>query len=313
MLLSFVIPCYRSEKTITAVCEELISVLNQKPEYSYEIITVNDCSPDNVIDVLEKLANENKNIKVIDLAKNVGKHSALMAGFRYSNGDYVVCLDDDGQCPVDKLWDLIEPLSGKYDVSMAQYGRKEQSGFKNFGSFMNAWMMTTMLGKSKDFQFANFAAMKKFVVKEIVRYDNPYSYVNGLILRTTKRLVNVPMKERARTEGTSGYTFWKSLQLWINGYTAFSVVPLRLATLLGGVSTALGLLLGIIAIVFKLLTPEITIGLVCVVAILLFLSGCTLLCMGLLGEYVGRIYMCINKAPQYVIRNLVNVESKEED
>ena len=171
--------------------------------------------------------------------------------------------------------------------------------------------MRWMLGKPRDFQFTNFAAMKRFVVEEMTRYDNAYSYVNGLVLRSTSKYVNVPMEERERLSGTGGYTFKKSLLLWVNGLTAFSVLPLRLATILGLICTVFGLALGIICIVRAVLgaLQIIAPGL----AAVFFVGGLLMLLIGLLGEYVGRIYMCINKAPQYVIRRTWNIQGTEED
>lgn len=312
MKISFVIPCYRSQYTVTAVCEELIQKMEEKPEVLYEIILVNDASPDDVFSVIQELALNNAKIKAIDLAKNVGKHSALMAGFRYSTGDYVICLDDDGQCPVDHLWELVAPLEGNADVAMAQYGVKKQSKFKNFGSAMNAWMMTTMLGKPKELQFANFTAMKRFVIDEMLRYEHSYTYLNGLILRTTKKIVNVPMEERERTQGTSGYTFSKSLKLWINGYTAFSVVPLRLAMVLGLTCCAVAVLLALAAIIGAVAHASGWIWQVLILGAVFLMGGAVMVTIGLMGEYVGRIYMCVNKAPQYVIRKIVDTMERDQ-
>ncbi len=309
--LSFVIPCYRSEKTVESVYEEIRRVVAESEEYDYEIVAVNDCSPDNVLQVLVGLAQRDRKVKVIDCARNMGKHAALMAGFNHVSGDVAICVDDDYQCPVDQLWRLLEPLNQGYDVSMAKYGHKAQSSLKNIGSLGNEMMMRWMLGKPKDFQFANFAAMKRFVVDEMIRYDNAYSYVNGLVLRTTAKYVNVPMKERERLSGTGGYTLKKSLILWINGLTAFSVKPLRLATILGVVSMIAGFVL-VIATIVKAATVGLASVLLPVLAALFFMSGLTLLLLGLLGEYVGRIYMCINNSPQYVIRQTWNLEPEEE-
>ena len=311
MKVSFVIPCYRSEKTIERVYEEIIHVIKQREGILYEIIAVNDCSPDKVLSVLIALASKDSNFKVIDCAKNMGKHAALMAGFRYTTGDYVVCVDDDYQCPVDRLWDLLSPLDEGYDVSMAQYGKKKQSKFKNFGSRMNDWMMTYMIGKPKDFQFANFSAMKAFVDKEIIKYDNPYSYVNGLILRSTNKIVNVKMEERSRLEGTGGYTFKKSIALWINGFTAFSIIPVRIATYMGLIFSLFGFILGIIMIVRKFVSPFLGLGNGLVIAVIVFVGGILMVLMGILGEYVGRIYISINNSPQYVIRDTWNIEKEE--
>lgn len=306
---SFVIPCYRSQKTIEMVCQEIIDTVSQRTDVTYEIIAVNDASPDGVIHVLNQMADEDPRIKVIDFAKNMGKHAALIAGFRYASGDYVVCVDDDYQCPVDQLWRLLAPLEEGYDVSMAQYGVKAESRFKNFGSRVNAWMMTTMLGKPKDFQFANFAAMKPYVVKEMVKYDNAYTYINGLILRTTSRIINVPMQERERAVGVGGYTFFKSLKLWIDGFTAFSIKPLRFAMFLGMGFSAVGFIGALVVLIDKLVQPNLSVGTAAILFVLALVGGILMMLLGLLGEYVGRIYMCINHAPQYIIRGTKNLEN----
>lgn len=310
MKISFVIPCYRSEKTIEKVYEEIQQVVGQKEDADYEIVAVNDSSPDNVLSVLISMSKKDSKVKVIDCAKNMGKHAALMAGFKYATGDYIVCVDDDYQCPVDHLWELIAPLEDGYDVSMAQYGVKKQSCFKNFGSWMNAWMMTNMLGKPKDFQFANFCAIKAFLVREMIKYDNPYSYVNGLILRSTNKIINVPMEERSRLEGVGGYNLKKSLELWINGFTAFSVMPLRLATYMGVFFAFVGFVLGCGLIINELINPVFLTSAWAVIAVIILISGILMAFIGLLGEYVGRIYMCINNSPQYIIRDTWNIDER---
>ena len=307
MKLSFVIPCYSSYATVGAVCDEIIGEVSMRDDCDYEIIAVNDCSPDHVMEKLVALAATNQKIKVIDLAKNVGKHCALMAGFRFASGDYVICVDDDGQCPVDQLWELLQPLEHGHDVAMARYGKKKQSKFKNFGSWMNHWMMEMFLQKPEDFQFANFAAMKSYVVKEMIKYDHPYAYINGLLLRTTQSLVNVPMTERERTVGEGGYTFKKSLALWINGITAFSIAPLRIASYLGVLSAFLGCIVAVVVIIRKIMFPNIYAGWTSLMACMLLLGGVILTVLGLIGEYIGRIYICINHAPQYTIRDTWNL------
>ena len=307
--ISFVIPCYGSEKTIEKVIEEIETVIKQRNDFDYEIITVNDSSPDNVLSVLTKIAENNKKVKVIDLAKNFGKHSAVMAGFSVVKGEYVVCLDDDGQCPTDRLWDLLQPvLDDEADYSMAKYKRKKQSGFKNFGSSVNSLMSRILINKPKELKFTNFKAIKRFVIDEMIRYNNPYPYIEGLSLRTTNRIVTVEMEERERIAGVGHFTFYKSISLWMNGFTAFSVKPLRLATVIGILCSLLGFLYGTIIIVRKIINPKITVGYSSTMAIILFIGGMLMLMLGLIGEYIGRIYISLNNAPQYVIRKKINLE-----
>ena len=308
--ISFVIPCYRSEKTISVVVAELIETVHQRENFDYEIICVNDSSPDNVYQVLEALAEGNSRIKVINLAKNMGKHAAVLAGYAYADGSYIVNLDDDFQSPGYELWKLIDPLVQEgFDFVTAHYKRKEQAAWKNAGSAVNNLMSRLMLGKPKGLRFENFSAMKRFVMEEIVRYTNPYPYLEGLVLRVTRNIKTVEMEERGRADkNATGYTFSKSLALWINGFTAFSVKPLRLATFTGIATAAIGFIYGIIMIIRKLLGWNVVLGYTSLLVVQLFLGGMILMCLGLVGEYVGRIYICLNKSPQYVVRNTINTD-----
>lgn len=309
MRISFTIPCYRSENTVESVVEEIINKMKERSNLDYEIIAVNDSSPDNVWSVIKKLSEENPKIKAINLAQNVGKHAALMAAFSVATGDIVVGVDDDGQCPVDKLWDLLAPLDEGYDMAMAQYPQKVQSGFKNFGSKVNDAMVRFLIGKPKGMVFSNFTARKKFICDEIIKYKNPYPYLEGLTLRTTQNIALVPMEERKRQVGTSGYTLRKSLALWVNGCTAFSVKPLRLATILGLIFSFIGFIVGIYMVISRLLNPGMVAGYASLMAVLLFIGGIIMMLLGVIGEYLGRIYICINNSPQYVIREMLNIDN----
>ena len=307
MLLSFTIPCYNSEHTIRGVVDEIIRTVEQRPETDYEIILVNDASTDHVWEVMKDLARENNRIKSVDLAQNVGKHGALMASYSLVQGDIVIGVDDDGQCPVDRLWDLLQPLEEGYDMAMARYPVKKQTGLKNLGSKVNDWMVRFLIGKPKGLVFSNFIARKRFVCDEIVKYRNPVPYLEGLTLRTTHNIAMVPMEERERQYGTSGYTLKKSLALWANGCTAFSVKPLRLATMLGLICAVLGFCGGIALIIRKLIVPSVMMGYTSIMALMLLLGGIIMVLLGIIGEYIGRIYICINNAPQYVIRETRNL------
>ena len=306
-LISLVIACYRSEKTVQTVIDEIEQVFSTTTQYDYELFLVNDCSPDNVWPVLKRAADANERITAVSLAKNMGRLPALMAGFRMSKGDIVVILDDDGQCPMDRVFDLVAPLTGpsEYDVSTAAYPVKKQSWFKNFGSKVNEHMTNVILDKPRDIRFNNFTAMRRFVIDEILRYENPYPYLTGLLLRTTHKIVCVPMEERERLYGKTTYTFKKLITLWMNGFTAFSVKPLRLATIFGVVTAIAGFLWGLVIVIQKLLNPaEILAGYSSMMAALFVIGGVIMLMLGLIGEYIGRIYISINRSPQYVVREV---------
>ncbi|MCR4587195.1 MAG: glycosyltransferase family 2 protein [Lachnospiraceae bacterium] len=311
MKISFCIPCYRSAKTIGSVVEEINTTMAQLP-HTYEIILVNDSSPDDTFEVIRELAKKQDNIIAIDLAKNFGQHSALMAGFHYCTGDVTICLDDDGQTPANEAPKLLAKLEEGYDVVYAKYEHKKHSLFRNFGTAMNEGMTHIMLGKPKELYVSSYFAARAFVVKEMLRYENSFPYVIGLVLRTTKRIANVNVNHRAREVGTSGYTLKKLLGLWFNGFTAFSVKPLRIATFMGCMLAVLGFIYGIYTIIKKFVNPEVPMGFSSTMAAIVFIGGMVMVMLGMIGEYIGRIYISMNNAPQYVIREVVGAEGKNE-
>ncbi len=313
-LVSFVIPCYRSEATLPGVIREIQDTMEKMKDYGYEIVLVNDCSPDGTFSVIRKLCQENDNIVGIDLARNFGQHSALMAGFHYVKGDVIVCLDDDGQTPADEADRLLMGIEKGADVVYARYGKKHHSGFRNWGSHVNELMTRAMLGKPKDLYLSSYFAAKRFVVDEMMRYEFAYPYVIGLVLRTTKNIINVDVEHRDRQAGVSGYTIGKLLNLWFNGFTAFSVKPLRIATVTGAGCAFLGFAYGIYTIIKKIFInpPDLVTGFSALMSVLVFMGGMMMLMLGLLGEYMGRMYISMNNSPQFVIRECIGGTGKTE-
>ena len=213
-LISFVIPCYNSEKTVKTVIDGIReTVMQKKEEYDYEVVVVNDGSPDDVIRVLKSIAVSDEKVKVIDLAKNCGKHTAVLVGYKFAEGDYIVSIDDDGQCPIEYLWDLIAPLEEGHDMSMAKYEQKKEASYKKLGSILNHHVSKILLGKPKELRFTNFIARQKYICKAMAEYKNIFPYLEGLSLRITHDVVLVPMQENARLHGKSGYTLKKSIAL----------------------------------------------------------------------------------------------------
>ena len=302
---SFVIPCYHSANTIESVVEEVQDAMKVLARYTYDIFLINDCSPDNTFEVIRKLCKQYNNITGINLAKNFGQHAALMAGLRKSDGDIVVCLDDDGQTPANEVGKLLEALDSGSDVVYASYGDKKHNAFRNFGTWMNDIMTRVMLGKPKELHLTSYFAAKRYVVESMLQYENSYPYVIGLVLRATKNVTNVSVKHRSRQSGTSGYTVKKLLGLWFNGFTAFSIMPLRAATVSGAVFAALGFIYGIYTIIKKFVNPAVPMGFGSTMSAIVFIGGMLMLMLGLVGEYIGRIYISINHSPQYVIREEV--------
>ena len=312
--ISFVIPCYRSESTLGHVVAEIDGKMQGMTEYEYEIVLVNDCSPDGTLATVRRLCQEkpagNGMRKGISFAKNFGQHAALMAGMRATEGDYVVCLDDDGQTPADEVDKLIGKLEEGYDAVYAKYEHKHHSSFRNMGSKVNELMTRVMLEKPKELFISSYFAVRRFVVDDMLRYENSYPYVIGLVLRTTKNITNVVVNHRDREQGSSGYTLKKLLGLWFNGFTAFSVKPLRIATAIGVFSAAIGFLYGFYTIIKKFVNPDVPMGFSSTMAAIVFFGGMIMVMLGLIGEYIGRIYISMNNSPQYVIRERINIVEK---
>ncbi len=309
MKISFVIPCYRSENTIEFVVNEIKEKMTSMNHDDYEIILINDCSPDGTYAVIRKICAENHNVIGINHAKNFGQHAALMAGFHFISGDVVVCLDDDGQTPAGEVDKLLDKIDEGYDVVYAQYDHKQHSGFRNWGSHLNKKMTEVMLNKPKELYVSSYFAAKRFIIDEMINYKGAYPYVIGLVLRTTKSICNVKVNHRQRLEGESGYNLKKLLALWMNGFTSFSILPLRVASYGGSITAFIGFVYAVYVIIRKLVDPSRMLGWSSTISIILILGGFILLVLGLIGEYVGRIFISLNNSPQYVIREVINYDN----
>ncbi len=313
-LLSFVIPCYRSEHTVTDVVEEIITTVGARSgDFSYEIILVNDGSPDGVADVIENLCNRNPRIVFVNLSRNFGQHSAVMAGLAHTRGEIVVCLDDDGQTPADECLKLVDKLMEGYDIVFAEYEQPKQNLMRILGSRFNTACNRFFFGQPKSLKTTSYYACQRFVVDTALRYPNPFPYITGLLLQSVSKSANVKVKHRSRTEGKSGYSIRKLISLWTNGVTAFSIKPLRFATYLGWAISVGGFVFALVTVIRKLLNPDMEAGWASTISVLLALGGVIIALIGIVGEYIGRIYLSINKSPQYVVRQTVDNRSHGED
>ena len=309
MKYSFVIPCYNSSQSISLVVKEIQDKMLEMQETEYEIILVNDHSKDNTKEVIFSLADQ-PNIRAISLAKNSGQDAACLCGYKASKGDYVISLDDDGQNPANEVDKLINKLNEGYDVVIAHYPNKKHESWRNIGSKVNDIMEIEMLGKPKELYVGSYFIAKRFIIDQITQYTNPYPYIRGLLLSATDNIANVDVHHRSREFGTSQYTLKKLLGLWINGFTSFSVKPLRISTVIGGVIALLGFVMTLYAVIHKLLHPEISAGWASLMSVTTMIGGMILLMLGMIGEYVGRIYISINHTPQYVIQEKKNFDQK---
>jgi len=301
---SFVIPCYKSELTIEEVVNDIRNVIHEYPGgLDYEIILVNDNSPDDVWNVINRLTKVDKNIKGFRLSKNFGQYAALMAGYKQASGEIIISMDDDGQTPATGAIALIDKINEGYDVVFGRYLERRDSGFRKFGTYINKKMSESLIGKPKNIDVTSYYAMKRYVAESMIQYDNPYPYIAGLIFRTTNNCANVDINHEHRTEGKSGYTLKKLFSLWLNGFTSFSIKPLRMATVLGFICSIIGFAAIVYTIIDRILNPDMPAGYSALASMVLFIGGITMIMLGVIGEYLGRAYISINKSPQYVIKD----------
>lgn len=304
MDLSIIIPCYCSGDNIKKVVNDIDATM-KKTDMTYEIIMVNDGSPDNTFEIIEEIAKKRENTYAVDLARNSGQHAAIMAGFNYAKGEVIATCEDDGQTEVSIIPQLIEKLNEGYDVAAPRYvDRGKRSLYREFGTKCATAMANWMIPRPKGVLVPIFFAAKKFVVKEIIKYNQPYPYIEGLVLRSTFNIALIDSKQNERLEGKSGYTFKKMLNLWLNGFTSFSIKPLRVSIVFGLIAAFIGVVVGIYVVIHKLVNPEVLVGWSSTIAVIMFMFGIAFVILGMIGEYVGRIYLCINKTPQFVVRQV---------
>lgn len=302
-LLSIVIPVYQGEKTIGRLTDKLISTLKN---YPLEIVLVNDGSPDNSHEVCLELCKKYKKIvKYICLARNFGEHNAVMAGLNHVTGDYAAIIDDDFQNPPEEIEKLVKKaVEDKLDVVYSYYAKRYHSPFRNLGSNFNNFVASFLLNKPRDFYLSSFKCLNRFAVGEVIKYTGPYPYIDGLIWRCTQNIGKVQVKHTKRAKGKSGYTFRKLLHLWLNMFVNFSIYPLRVSTMLGILFSALGGTLTVYFVVDRILHPEIPLGITSILTAVLVFAGVQLIMLGLIGEYLGKLFLTANLSPQYVIRQL---------
>ena len=305
MRYTVIIPCYKSSETIRKVVEETMEQFEQMKRGEVEFVLVDDCSPDDgaTVRALRSIVRDYPNVKAVELAKNSGQHNAQMAGLNYAEGDFIISMDDDGQTSPTQLPKLLDEMDKGYDIVYAYYPHKEHSGGRNLGSRFNQWSLRILIGKPKDMKTSSFWVIRRFVRDYAVQYRSAYTHIQGVCLRVTRNISCVPVEHFKREVGKSGYTFRKLVGLWAN-IIGFSIVPLRIATVLGYFFSGVGLI-GIIGVIIrKIVRPATALGWPSVMVSIFFFSGLILLFMGLIGEYIGRIFLGMCNNPQYVVRQI---------
>lgn len=302
--LSFVIPLYHSAETIGPLVKRIESVV---VEGGHEIVLVNDGSRDATADVCRQLLREAQvPIIYVEHARNFGEHNAVLSGWRHAKGAYLVNLDDDGQNPPEeavRLW--AHAKAKELDIVFGHYVVKQHSLWRNLGSWFTNRMTDWALEKPPGFYLSSFRCVTAFVAKEAAQNSGPLPYIDGLILQVTQRIGSLEVRHDERQAGASGYTLRRLVRLWLSAWINFSVLPLRLATGLGLVLASVGIgFLGVVGWMWWRGTgPDYGWG--SLMAGLLIFSGTQLLLLGLIGEYIGRMFLTMNQRPQSVVREVV--------
>jgi undecaprenyl-phosphate 4-deoxy-4-formamido-L-arabinose transferase len=248
-------------------------------------------------------------VKGICLTKNVGQHNATMAGLGHANGEIIVIMDDDLQHPPEAIMALVASIRAGNDVCYTRYSNRQHELWKKIGSWINDRVAAILLMKPPGLYLSSFKALRRKIVNEVVRYDGPFAYIDGIILDITQRIGVVTIQHQPRYEGKGNYNLRRSVSLWLKMVTSFSVLPLRLTFVLGAMISSISAVAIVAIITLKILQPQIAAGWTSLVALILFMGGVQLLSLGVIGEYVGRSYLKLNRKPQYVIRSITEDSS----
>ncbi len=304
--ISIVIPVYNSSENLFELHRQINDALKS---LSFEIIFVDDHSTDNSWAVIKTLAAENNNVIAVRLRKNFGQDNALMAGFSFTNGKYIVIMDDDLQHSPYDIHKLYEKCEEGYDICYARFLRKNQKTWKKYGSKFNGIMALLLFGKPNGLYMSPFKIVKSGIVKEILQYNGPMPYVDGLLLEVTGNFSTVTVEHHPRYKGKSNYNFLKSFSVFLKVMTGFSVVPLRFATIIGFITSIIGFITAIFFLIKYFLINEPVEGWTSLIITLLIIGGMILMFLGLTGEYLGRMFITLNKKPQYSIDEIAGKDN----
>lgn len=305
-LVSVVIPCYNSEHTIAHVVELTMSVFEGMPEFDCEFVLVNDNSSDGTFAEIRRLASIHPNVHGVSLMRNFGQHNGLMCAMNFSKGDYVLGMDDDMQTHPSQIPVILKKMGEGYDLVYGVYRKSTNGSLKNLTSWLNRKTSRVLLGRPKDIQSSNFWCITGQVRDEVIKYTNYSPYVDGIFYRVTHNIGNVVIEHHEREYGQSGYTLRKLVRQWM-AYFNFSVVPLRIASVIGAASSALGFVVFLATLVHKLLDPSVLLGWSSTICVMVFFFGLVLMVLGIIGEYLGDLVLTVNGAPQYIVREKVNL------
>lgn len=302
--LSIVIPVYKSEECLLELNNQVEKAMTAFP--SYELILVNDRSPDKSWEKIVEVCQKNKNAVGIALRKNSGQDNALMAGLKLAKGEYIVIMDDDLQHSPNDIFKLYNECAKGYDICYALFPRKKQKLWKNMGSWLNGKLSEKLLSKPKDIYLSPFKIFKKEVAKEMIEYTGPYPYIDALLLTITHNISQIAIEHHTRFKGSGNFSLFRSISVFLKHATGYSVYPLRLAIYSGFVSSLIAFIFGAYFLIDYIINGTKVEGWISTILLILLFGGTILISLGIIGEYVGRIFLTINKKPQYTIEKVTS-------
>ncbi len=314
MNISIVVPVFNSSSIIEDLTKDILSTTKEISDVNkVQLILVNDCSTDESWKKISKLSDEYKETVLgINLMKNYGQHNAIMAGLKLANGDYILLIDDDYQHSPKEIPKILSKIREGFDVCYTNYKNNTYSKFKIFGSWINKKISNILIDKPKSIYLSSYKCINQKVLKEIIKYDGPFVYIDGLIFDITKNVTSVDIEHSERKLGKSNYNIFKLISLWLRVLTNFSIVPLRIATFIGFFMTFVSFIIVIVILILKFKNPAIAAGWASLSMLIVFFSGVQLILIGLVGEYIGRSYIKLNKKPQFVVREYTNYKESDE-
>ena len=302
-IVSILIPVYKNDGGLDELVKRIgESMANSAYANCFELVLVDDCSPDNSWEVIQRLAKTHTFVQGATLSRNFGQHNAIMAGLNLVSGQYVVLMDDDLQHPPEAIPGMLDKLAAGADVCYTNYANRQHATWKIAGSKFNDLMASWLLSKPKGLYLSSFKALKRGVVDQIRNHEGPFAYLDGLILDITRRIATVEIQHGTRAFGEGNYSFKKSISLWLRMVTGTSIVPLRMVTLMGALIALLGFFGAVFIVISNFLYPAESKGWASIIVTILLVSGFQTLFIGVLGEYLGRIHLRLNNKPQYLFR-----------
>jgi glycosyltransferase involved in cell wall biosynthesis len=287
--ISIVIPVYRSEESLAILTERLHLVL-KSISAEYEIIFIDDCSPDNSWEILKVLKeNHRKTVKIARLLVNSGQHNAILCGLQLSTGNIVITMDDDLQNPPEEIPKLIEPIYRGYDLVIAAYASKKHSSFRNNSGQLIDWILRKIFSLPKDFQLTSFRATNRFVVDNVCQMGGVFPYITAMMFSSSARHINVLVEHHPRTFGSSNYNLKRSLSLAANLIFSYSPFPLYTIILFCFLSFLCSMVFSLLIIFRTLVYGTSYPGWASTVIIVSFFNGIIMLCLVIFGIYLSRI------------------------